>query len=295
MVRVFTLELGPDHEGLAVRDLLKRRLKISRALYRRLRDCDGVRLDGQAAAPFEPVHQGQILTLDLTPRPSSVEPVDMALSIAYEDGFVVVLDKPAGLVVHPTMGVSGPTLASGLAARYGTFHLVHRLDQETSGLLVVAKDPLSAQRLTEALRRREVARRYRAIVHGALGSDSGTIEAPIARRPGLARRVVAEDGQPALTHFTVVHRQPDVPVSWLELALETGRTHQIRVHLAHIGHPILGDDRYGPSPRAWPRLCLHAVAVEFPHPRTGQRIRLEAPWPRDLPDLPPEPIRAIPQ
>ncbi len=284
-MRLLSLEIGADHAGLALRDLLRRRLKLSRSLYRRLWAEDGVRVDGVVPAPFAVLAPGQRLTLDLTDRPSRVEPEHAALSIVYEDEFVAVVDKPAGWVVHPTSGVAGFTLAAGLAARYGSFHLVHRLDRDTSGLLVVARDPWSAQRLSDALSRRALCRSYVAIASREVPVDSGTIRAPIARRPGLALRVVAEDGRPAVTHFEVRHREP-AGRTWLDVRLETGRTHQIRVHLAHIGCPLVGDERYGPQPTAWPRLCLHAAEVEIPHPRSGERLKFAAPWPEDLPRRP---------
>ncbi|MBU6429740.1 MAG: RluA family pseudouridine synthase [Cyanobacteria bacterium REEB65] len=279
-----------EDAGLAVRDVMRRRLQLSRTLYRKVWTAGKVLLDDNPADPFELVAVGQHLSLELPPARSRVDPVPLELQVVYEDPFVAVLDKPAGLVVHPTCGVTTTTLAAGLAHRYGTFHLVSRLDQETSGLLVVARDPLSAQRLTKAIAQGHLVRTYRAVAQGAIQDRAGAIDQPIARRPGLAVRVCADDGQRAITHYQVVHAEADdgrkAARSWLELRLETGRTHQIRVHLAHLGHPLLGDERYGQLPKAHSRVCLHSARVSFPHPRTGQALAWHSAWPIDLPGLP---------
>ncbi len=269
--------------GMPVRDLMRRRFKLSRSLYRRLWADDAVRVDGAVALPFAPLLEGQIITLALA-KASRVDPEPIALAIAYEDDDVVVVDKPAGMVVHPTNGVVSGTLAAGLAFRFGGFHLVNRLDCETSGLVLVARHALAAQRLASALGRREIHRTYHALVHGIPDESAGRIEAPIARVPGQARRGIDPDGKVAVTNYRVL--ASTLAWSLVELALETGRTHQIRVHMAHVGHPVAGDDRYGPDPRIWPRLCLHAHELEFPHPGSGAIIRLVAPWPPDLPAPP---------
>ncbi len=281
-MNLLSFRVDRDAAGIAVRDVMRRHLKVSRSLYRKLWAEDGVKVDGTLAEPFAALQEGQLLTLAIASR-TRVAPEAMALAIAYEDADVLVVDKPAGLVVHPTKGVATGTLAAGLAHRYGGFHLINRLDRETSGLLVVARHALAAQRLTLAIGRRELIRTYQALVAGVPASD-GTIDAPIAPVPGAARRAVAVDGKRAVTHYRVVAR--GAALALVELTLETGRTHQIRVHMAHIGHPVVGDDRYGPQPRQWPRVCLHACAVTFPHPLTGERIALAAPWPADLPGTP---------
>jgi 23S rRNA pseudouridine1911/1915/1917 synthase len=265
--------------GTAVRDVMRRRLKLSRSLYRRLWAQGGVSVDGLPAEPFAPLREGQILDLDLAPLPPRVQPEPMDLAIAYEDADVVVVDKPAGLVVHPTRGFSRGTLAAGLVHRYGAFHLIGRLDMETSGLLLVARHPLAAARLTGGLR--GVRRTYRALVHGEPDPFEGRIEAPIGPVPGAARRAVDPSGKPAVTSYRVF--SAGAGRALCDLVLETGRTHQIRVHMAHLGNPVVGDDRYGPQPRAWPRLCLHATLLEFPHPLRSERICLESAWPADLP------------
>lgn len=282
--------------GTPVRDVLRRKLQLSRSLYRRVWAEDGVRVDGAVPEPFAPLAEGQVITLALPGR-SAVAPEPMDLAVAYEDADVAVIDKPAGLVVHPTRGVAQGTLAAGLAHRYGNFHLINRLDRDTSGLLLVARHPLAAQRLAKAMLRREIRRTYRAIVHGIPAEASGRIEAPIARIPGQGRRGVDPSGQSAATSYRILETGrveqapstvPDPTVAALvELSLETGRTHQIRVHMSHIGHPVVGDDRYGPASRAWPRLCLHAAQLAFPHPGTGEIVRLASDWPADLPTLMP--------
>lgn len=268
--------LGPEHAGLPLRDVLRGRLKVSRTLYRKLWAADGVTLDGLEPEPFVLVKDGQTLQLSLLPS-STVDPEPTAIRFAHQDADCVVVDKPAGMVVHPTMGHVAGTLAGALAHHLGAFHLIQRLDMETSGLLVVARHPLAAQRLSLALARRTLKRSYHALVHGRVAREEGAVDVPIGRVPGIAKRLVLEDGQTALTRYRVMERRRDTTL--VELELETGRTHQIRVHMAHLGHPVVGDDRYGPDDRAWPRLCLHARSVAFPHPMTGEALAFTSPWP----------------
>jgi 23S rRNA pseudouridine1911/1915/1917 synthase len=273
--------------GVAVRDILRRKLKMSRSLYRKVWAASGVTVDGQAVEPFARLAVGQTLMVAMATG-TRVEPEAMDLAVVFEDEDVVVVDKPAGLVVHPTKGFAAGTLAGGLAHRYGAFHLINRLDQFTSGVLVIARHPWAAQRLTAALSRKLLRRTYLAIVQGRPAVQEGRIDAPIGRVPGAGRRAVDPAGQEALTHYRVLG---DLTVggaaaALISLSLETGRNHQIRVHMAYLGHPVLGDDRYGPEAPTWPRLCLHSSQVVFPHPATGATIAVTVPWPSDLPPIP---------
>ncbi|MBM3276097.1 MAG: RluA family pseudouridine synthase, partial [Candidatus Sericytochromatia bacterium] len=186
--------------GMAVRDILRRNLKMSRSLYRKVWAGRGVTVDGQAVEPFSRLAVGQTLMVAIAAR-TRVEPEEMELAVLFEDEDVVVIDKPAGLVVHPTKGFSAGTLAGGLAHRYGAFHLIGRLDQFTSGVLVVARHPLAAQRLTASLARKALGRTYLAVVHGRPDLPEGRIDAPIARVPGAGRRAIDPSGQPAITHY----------------------------------------------------------------------------------------------
>ena len=210
------------------------------------------------------------------------------LTIVWSDEHLLVIDKPPGLVVHPARGHREGTLSQLLAGLAGGGEaeragIVHRLDRDTSGLLVVARDEQSHARLQAALRRREIEREYLALVEGVPPSRTGTIEAPIGRHPRVRTRM-AVDGvaaREARTHFTLL--QPLGEVSLLSLRLDTGRTHQIRVHLQAIGHPVCGDPEYGRAAvLGLSRQFLHATRLAFEHPITGERLELTSPLPDDL-------------
>ncbi|MDA8284583.1 MAG: RluA family pseudouridine synthase [Actinomycetota bacterium] len=278
---------------------------LTRAEVAALVDAGGVRLDGRVVtARGRKVRAGQVLQVD-SPEPVKAEALapdpSVPFGIVYEDGDVAVVDKPAGVVVHPGAGNASGTLVHGLLARYPELAgldgdadrpgIVHRLDKGTSGLLVVARTPEARRALVAALAGHEVERRYAALAARTVEADEGMIDAAVgrgARDP--TRFAVQRDGRPARTRYRVEARytSPEA-VTLLECHLETGRTHQIRVHLAAIGHPVVGDPRYGarrvpavarllPDDRPW----LHARGLSFLHPRTGQRLRFESPLPEEL-------------
>jgi 23S rRNA pseudouridine1911/1915/1917 synthase len=217
---------------------------------------------------------------------------DVPFEVRWEDAHVLVVDKPAGIVVHPGAGRKTGTLASGLLHRYpelegigqeGRWGIVHRLDQGTSGLLLVARTAASFEFLTVEMAARRIHRSYLALVHGVPAMPTGTIDAPIGRDPvHPTRKKVVPDGRSARTHYRV--RESFGSASLLEVDLETGRTHQIRVHLATIGHPVVGDRSY--TRRADPvrvkRIFLHAARIVFNHPVTGAETIVESPLPPDL-------------
>jgi len=215
--------------------------------------------------------------------------------VVHEDADLVVVDKPAGLVVHPGAGHATGTLVHGLVARYPEVAgvgdadrpgIVHRLDRDTSGLLVVARTEVARRRLVEALAGRRVEREYLALVAGLPEADAGMVDAPIGRSSRQATRMaVSAKGKEARTRYAVQARWPVPDVALVRCRLETGRTHQIRVHLAAIGHPVVGDDTYatGRRPRVVvPRLFLHATRLAFDHPVDGHRVECESPLPPDL-------------
>lgn len=216
------------------------------------------------------------------------------LDVLYDDDHVVVIDKPAGLVVHPGAGNRSGTLVNGLVARYPEVHgvgsverpgIVHRLDKGTSGVMVVARSQLAYDRLVEQLTGRTVGRRYQALCWGAPESRSGVIDAPVGRHPvDRTRMAVVSAGRPSRTHYEVIDRWSTPEVSLLSCRLETGRTHQIRVHVSAIGHAIVGDQLYGGSRSALriDRPFLHAEHLAFDHPRTGDRLAFDAPLPEEL-------------
>lgn len=231
--------------------------------------------------------------------PTVVAEDGIELSIVHEDGDVIVVDKPTGLVVHPGAGHRGGTMVHGLLARYpemagvgepGRPGVVHRLDKETSGLLVVARTEAARVALVAALSAHDVTREYLALVHGIPSAAAGMVDAPIGRSTrSPTRMAVSTTGREARTRYEVVQRWPavgDHGTALLRCRLETGRTHQIRVHLTAIGHPVAGDRTYGgdrPVP-AVPRLFLHAARLAFAHPRTGEPVAFESPLPADLAD-----------
>jgi 23S rRNA pseudouridine1911/1915/1917 synthase len=225
----------------------------------------------------------EILDLDLTPKPQPIP-----LDIIYEDDCLIVVNKPSGLVVHPAPGHPSETLVNGLLnhcplsggapTRPG---IVHRLDKETSGVLVVAKSDRAYGNLVEQFKRGEVAKEYLALVHGLIEEDEGLIDAPIGRDPKNRKRMRVGEGKEAVTEFRVLERFKDKTL--LLVVPKTGRTHQIRVHLRYIGHPILGDQTYGlrkDRNKKRGRFMLHAYKISLWHPRTGKRITFKAPIPK---------------
>jgi 23S rRNA pseudouridine1911/1915/1917 synthase len=243
------------------------------------------------------VAEGDEVEIDPGPEPGPVVEPDpsVAFEVVHEDDDVLVVDKPAGLVVHPGAGNITGTMVHGLVARYPELAevgdadrpgIVHRLDRDTSGLLVVARTEAARRRLVADLSARRVERVYLALVHGCPESDAGLVDAPLGRSTRTPTKMtVSERGKEARTRYEVLQRWPDPGCSLLRCTLETGRTHQIRVHLAAIGHPVVGDDAYDrgwKSPVEVPRFFLHATHLAFDHPTTGEHLSFDSPLPADL-------------
>lgn len=265
---------------------------LSRSAARSLFAAGRVTVDGIVVSPSDAVRSGSVVSVEMgEPEPGLVPDAGVPFSIIYEDDAVMVVDKPAGVVVHPGAGTVSATLAAGLIAarpalasidRWG---LVHRLDKDTSGLLVVAKSAHAQQTLQEALRARQVHRGYLALVEGVFDNATGTIEAPIGRDPSHPTRMtVLRDGRPARTHYRRLATWGEAGVTLLDVELESGRTHQIRVHLGAIGHPVVGDRTYGRSggPGDPGRTWLHAIVLTFAHPVTGEDLSVRSALPDDL-------------
>ena len=279
--------------GLRLDQALARLLpEESRTRLARLIAEGHVRVDGGAATPRLKVRSGESVEVALVPRQDrsafTAEPI--ALAIVHEDADVLVIDKPAGLVVHPGSGNWSGTLLNALLhhapeleglARAG---IVHRLDKDTSGLLVVARNEAAQLSLVRQLQERSVKRTYLALVRGQV-KGAGSVDAPIGRHPAhRTRMAVVAGGKPAITHYRVRKAYPAHTL--LECALETGRTHQIRVHLASIGHPVEGDPVYaGRGAKLLGRQALHAWKLAFRHPASGKRAAFESPLPADLREL----------
>lgn len=242
-----------------------------------------------------PVHYelrtGNVLAVALEESENSphIVPTAMNLDILYEDRDLLVVNKPAGLPVHPSHGHFEHTLANGMAWYFAekgesfVFRAVNRLDRDTSGLLILARHALSASLLSQMVKNRSICRQYQAIAKGLLPKE-GTVTAPIARLEGsvIERCVDYQKGDYACTHFRLLHYSPRLDCSLISLTLETGRTHQIRVHMKHIGHPIIGDFLYCPDLSLIKRQALHSQSLTFSHPITGEPISLKAPLPEDM-------------
>ena len=246
-------------------------------------------LDGVPARPRDPVRGGELAILNATlDTETDAIPEDIPLSVLYEDEHVFVIDKPAGLVVHPGAGNPTGTLVNALLFRDPSLAsvpragVVHRLDKDTSGLLLVAKNDQSQLALSRQLQERQMEKHYRALVEGNLREDSGRIDQPIARsKKDRKKMAIDPEGRPSITDWTVLARGRNVTL--LDVHILTGRTHQIRVHMKSIGHPVCGDPIYGSGRGAKvPRLMLHAYTLSFTHPRTGERMTFTAPLPEEF-------------
>jgi 23S rRNA pseudouridine1911/1915/1917 synthase len=266
---------------------------LSRAQAKQMVQDGEVTLDDRPVAASHRVSVGDRIQMVMPAPEADLTPADIEFPVVWEDDHLLVVDKPAGLVVHPGAGHRDDTLANGLIGRYPELKalgpdyrwgLVHRLDRDTSGLLIVAKRQEAYVSLQQALKARRVGRTYVAMAVGTFDAATGTIEAPVGRDPvHPTRMAVRPEGRPARTHYRRVAQWPGV--SLLEIRLETGRTHQIRVHLASIDRPVSGDRAYGrPGPVAADpgRTWLHASRLSLPHPQNGREVVVSAPLPSDL-------------
>ena len=271
---------------------------LTRSAAQKLLERGAVTLNGGPARKNDRPAPGDVLEVVLPdPEPIDVRPQDIPLDVVYEDGDVIVVNKPVGLVVHPAPGHPDGTLVNALLYHCGTSlsgingelrpGIVHRIDRDTSGLIIAAKNDRAHLALAAQLQDHSLARTYEAVAVGGLREDSGTVDAPIGRHP-VDRKKMAIDrknGREAVTHWSVLARYPGY--THVECRLETGRTHQIRVHLASIGHPLLGDTVYG-AKKPVPGLtgqCLHARRLRFVHPATGEPVELECPLPEWFQDI----------
>ena len=328
MARTYEFSVGAGDSGLRLDRYLARRLpaSVSRAMIQRAIREGLVNVGGRAVKAHHRLHQGDRIAarfdqLPAPPRDVDLVPQPIPLEIAYEDADLLVVNKPAGLVTHPAPGHWDGTLVNAILWHLGQAAscklqaasskspplqpaarslrpslvragIVHRLDKDTSGLLLVAKNELAHIALSRQLKSRTIRRCYLALVEGHLPLDAGTINVPIGRHATHRKEMTVRHlgGRSAVTHYRVIKRfgRTDVPYTLLELSLETGRTHQIRVHLAHVGHPVLGDPVYGRRPTGdWQamgigRQLLHAYAIRFVHPTTRTPLTLRSRIPEDM-------------
>lgn len=265
--------------------------ELTRSAVQHLMQDGCVTIAGKPVKKNTRASAGDVITVELPePREVEIEPENIPLDIVYEDEDIIVVNKPKGMVVHPAPGNWSGTLVNALMYHCGDSlsgingeirpGIVHRIDKDTSGLLVVAKNDRAHQSLAEQIKVHSAGRRYFAVVYGTPREQKGTVNAPIARHPiDRKKMAVLAGGREAITHYEVLEQYAGY--SYLTFLLETGRTHQIRVHMAHIGHPIIGDPLYGPAKDKWKLQgqCLHAGELTLTHPATGERMTFQAPLP----------------
>ena len=283
-----------EQAGLRLDAFLAQDGALSRSQAAHLIASGHVRVDGKRAAKSCRLAGGERVSVDIPEaRDTAVTAQDIPLDVVYEDGDIIVVNKPKGLVVHPAPGHPDGTLVNALLHHCGDSlsgiggekrpGIVHRIDRDTSGLIIAAKNDAAHAALSAQLSDHSLSRTYECLVSGNMRQDSGTVDAPIGRSSSDRKKMaVVAGGRRAVTHWEVVARYPGV--THLRCRLETGRTHQIRVHMAHIGHPILGDTVYG-AKKPVPGLtgqCLHATGLRFVHPRTGKTVELHCPLPEEF-------------
>lgn len=269
---------------------------LSRSMIQKLLEEDKINVNGKIEKPSYKVQEGDIIEVSIEkPKEVKIEAQDIPLDIIYEDNDILVVNKQKGLVVHPANGNPDGTLVNAIMAHCkdslsgigGELRpgIVHRLDKDTSGLLIIAKNDKAHIQVSEQIKNREVKKTYIALVRGTIAEDEATINMPIGRSTKDRKKMaVTKNGKEAVTHFKVLNRYTTNKGSYtlLEIKIDTGRTHQIRVHMAEIGHPVIGDSVYsnGKNEFGVEGQCLHAKRLEFVHPITGKEMKLEAPLPK---------------
>lgn len=289
MIRQFTYRIEPEYDSLTIREYLSLKGYPNAVFVQLKKTPESVLLNGVWAYMRTKLSAGDELFIRLEESTSSAHilPVSMPLSICYEDEDILAVNKPAQMPVHPSLNHYDHTLANAVCGYYNdqeipyTFRCVNRLDRDTTGLTLIAKHMLSSAILSTAAARREISRKYIAIASGKT-PESGTIDAPIGRVAGstIERQIDFENGERAITHYRRLAYHDGL--SLLSLHLETGRTHQIRVHLKSIGHPLIGDFLYNPTDTTIKRQALHSYRLTFSHPITGESFVLTAPLPDDM-------------
>lgn len=291
MERQLTYTITDEFHNKTIEQFLKAQEFPHQAIVQLKKTREGILRNGTWAYVNEKLTCGDTLSLHLIEdiTETSIQPLRVDIPIIYEDKDLLILDKPANMPIHPSMNHHEGTLANGLLyyfqekGEHFTFRCINRLDRDTSGLTIIAKHLLSAGILSRQVSEREISRTYRAIVQGFV-PERGTIDAPIGRVDGstIERHIDYENGERAITHFQRIAYDEEKSLSLAELHLETGRTHQIRVHMKHIGHPIIGDFLYNPDYTYCNRQALHSAALEFTHPITKKKMHFKSSLPEDL-------------
>ena len=284
------------YDGIVIREFLKEELELSSRLIRRAAIEKRIFVNKEVVRMRKVLHTGDIVEVKLERVESqNIIPEKMNLNIVYEDDDILVLNKPPYTVVHPTRGYPTGTLANGILYYFNETNqncivrLVSRLDMDTSGLIIIAKNQYAHMALSKEMQLNHLEKRYLAVVHGHLEKEEGTIDLPIFKpenEESIFKRIIDERGQRSITHYKVIKKFENADL--VECLLETGRTHQIRVHLSHIGHPIYGDSLYGDGEdekELIPRQALHAYGLDFKSPRTKEQLSLRAELPEDILNL----------
>lgn len=290
MERTIIYHIDDTSDGLRVEQYLRRKGYSSQNLTQLKKMPQSILINGNWVYMQTPVKNTDVLTVHIRENQSSpnIPPVRLPLNIIYEDEDIIVVNKPSGMPIHPSLNNYRNSLANGLMYYYHSqgkpfvFRCTNRLDRDTSGLTVVAKHMVSSSILSGITERHEITREYLAVVRGRLIPESGTIDAPIGRTGSslIERRIDFENGERAVTHYRVLKEKNGH--SLVSLILETGRTHQIRVHMQYIGHPLVGDYLYNPDMEYITRQALHSHRLLFTHPITGEKLEFTAPLPEDM-------------
>ena len=290
MDRILEYKISAVDAGKTINDFLKEKGYSRQNVVELKKMSESILIDGKWEYVTYRVQEGNLLQIHIKEMESSekIVPVDLPFPILYEDEDILVINKPADMPTHPSLNHYENTLANAAAFYFANkdetfcFRCINRLDRDTTGLTILAKHMVSCSMLQEDMLKREIKREYLAIVDGVVKEDEGIIEAPIGRKEGstIERMVDYEKGERAVTHYKVIERKQKL--SLVSLRLETGRTHQIRVHMASIGHPLIGDFLYNPSDKQMKRQALHAWHLSFRHPITKEEMNWEAEIPQDM-------------
>lgn len=288
----FNYILLEGDQELTVKEILKRRYGFSSRLLTKLKVHGGVQCNGVPVKMYQKGQPGDRLTVDLPAETSDFQPENIPVSVVFEDDDLLIINKQPGYVVHPTKGHPCHTMANGIMKymlerdKHFKIRFINRLDMDTSGLLVIAKNSHCQDDFSKQMSENTVVKKYKAVVKGIVTADSGTIDLPIDKlQEDQVKRGIVAEGYPSITHYKVLERFAK-GYTLVELLLETGRTHQIRVHMSHIGHPVVGDVLYGEA-AVWliERQALHAASLTFRHPVTNETMTLEASLPADMEKL----------
>lgn len=289
---ILTFHIEKDHEGLSLKGILYDKMKLSSRLVRKVKAKKGILVNGNRIGLHAKLRKGDVVCVKMEEEPNQFEPENIPIEAVYEDVDLLIINKQPGIVVHPTKGHPTGTMANAIVnymqEKKQSFKIrfVNRLDRDTSGLVIIAKNPFAQQELSKQMQKNNVQKIYLAVVKGIIEEEKGTINEPIGR-PDLddIRRRVYDGGQESITHYEVIKRlKNDATV--VRVKLETGRTHQIRVHMAHIGYPLIGDELYGYVNEEWiERQALHAETLIFNQPRNNERVEVKASIPEDIEDL----------